>query len=166
MADNCGYMGEAFNVGGRPELLARLQARLELARKVGPEFDSLAFRGVSGAMIAPSLADRLSLGIVAIRKPNDGSHSSAQVEASWGASRYVIVDDLISSGRTCRAIIEAGDEARLTCVGILLYAQPAGGAYDNASRELRSLIINCGQVHPEILFYHEVDRLSPLRFSF
>jgi len=89
-----------------------------------PEFDAIAFRGNSGAMVAPALAMELNKYLVMVRKPNDGSHSDARVEGVIGCNyRYLIVDDTVSSGVTVvtiqKEILRVSPAAE--CVGILTY---------------------------------------------
>jgi hypothetical protein len=88
------------------------------------QFDSIAFRGVSGALTAPILAYMLRKNVLAVRKKpsEDGwSHSSHEVEGDTNARRYIIVDDFVASGKTIRAIFEKihdfAPSAR--CLGIL-----------------------------------------------
>lgn len=85
-----------------------LSQRLELAERAlrTHEFDTLAFRGMSGAFIGPALAAKLKKEMILVRK-NDGSHSPYVTEGYKAASRYIIVDDFIDSGETKRRIIEA-----------------------------------------------------------
>ena len=64
---------------------------------------SLAFTGISGMAIGFSVADILDIPFAVIRKPNDGSHSSRRVEGYMN-SKYVILDDFISSGDTITTI--------------------------------------------------------------
>jgi adenine/guanine phosphoribosyltransferase-like PRPP-binding protein len=70
------------------------------------EFDALAFRGLSGALLAPELASVMGKNIIAVRK-GESCHSDYMVEASPGTRssvRYVIIDDLIDTGATVQAI--------------------------------------------------------------
>ena len=91
----------------------------------GLDFDSIAFRGMSGALIAPIIADTMRKTMILIRKPrtDEQYHSSYGIEGDCGTRRYVIVDDQISSGDTLRAIRagiqEFAPEAK--CVGVVLY---------------------------------------------
>lgn len=74
------------------------------------EFDSIAFRGMSGALIAPILALRLNKTLIMVRKENDGSHfnlySGSLVEGDKAARSYVVVDDFVSTGETLYQIIK------------------------------------------------------------
>lgn len=70
------------------------------------EFDTIAFTGMSGALFAPIVAYKLHKEIVAIRKPRDGSHSDYDTEGYLHASKYIIIDDFVSSGRTVKRIIK------------------------------------------------------------
>ena len=87
----------------------RLKRRIDLAKKVlrTVEFDTLAFRGMSGAFLGPTLALRLNKSMILVRKEDDDSHSFHKVEGNKLASRYVIVDDFVCSGDTQKAIIDA-----------------------------------------------------------
>lgn len=103
----------------------RLAATIDLAAEALSHhtFDSIAFRGMSGALIAPALAVRLRKGMVMVRKDDASSHSSFSVEGNRLASRYIIVDDFVDSGSTRDQIIEAVGRFSLsrdvTCLGVL-----------------------------------------------
>lgn len=90
--------------------------------KLDQQFDSIAFRGISGALIAPVLAMRLNKNLIAVRKSTSGCHSCHTVEGYHGSKRYIIVDDFISSGETVESIISnirefANEDSQ--CVGVL-----------------------------------------------
>lgn len=86
-----------------------LREKVILAQQVleDYDFDTIAFRGMSGALIAPILALNLQKELILVRKPDDDTHSWYKVEGNKSANRYVIVDDFESSGHTKRTIIEA-----------------------------------------------------------
>jgi orotate phosphoribosyltransferase-like protein len=75
---------------------------LELENK----FDAIAFRGLSGSLIAPVVALKLGKTLLAVRKGEE-CHSSRQVEGDLGADRYIIIDDFVSSGETVNKIRKA-----------------------------------------------------------
>jgi adenine/guanine phosphoribosyltransferase-like PRPP-binding protein len=111
----------------RPYLTAEsLQESLELAERVLATchqcFDTIAFRGMSGAFLGPPLAMRFHKGMVMIRKDSDDSHSSMVTEGFTGCNHYVIVDDFVSTKNTINRIIDTiynkiGPET--VCVGVL-----------------------------------------------
>lgn len=69
------------------------------------DFDAIAFRGMSGALIAPTVALLMDKNLLMVRKPEDSNnHSGRDVEGDTAARRYVIIDDLVSSGNTVRTI--------------------------------------------------------------
>jgi len=68
------------------------------------EFDSIAFCGMSGALIAPIVGFLLNKPILMVRK-EDKSHSSHKVEGYEDTRRYIIIDDFICSGDTIRNIV-------------------------------------------------------------
>lgn len=85
------------------------------------EFDAIAFRGMSGALIAPVVASRLKKSLIMVRKPNDDSHSTHKVEGDSAARRYIILDDFCCNGDTQRAIREAITTfaPKAVCLGVL-----------------------------------------------
>lgn len=86
-------------------------------------FDSLAFRGMSGAVIAPPVALALKKHLIMVRKPLDQieTHSDHLVEGNLSSKKYIIIDDFMSSGRTARDIVKAvADFAPAAkCLGML-----------------------------------------------
>jgi hypothetical protein len=70
------------------------------------KFDAIAFRGLSGSLVAPSVALKLGKTLLAVRKEEE-CHSSRQVEGDLGADRYIIIDDFVSSGETINEIRKA-----------------------------------------------------------
>jgi len=86
------------------------------------EFDAIAFRGLSGALFAPTVAMLLDKSLLAVRKGED-CHSSRTVEGDYAALTYVILDDMVSSGETIRVIVEDIKKVMpwAECVGVLQY---------------------------------------------
>ncbi len=66
------------------------------------KLDAVAIRGVSGALVGPTVAETLNLGLCIVRK--DTAHSRYRVEGPRDVTNYVIIDDLVSTGDTVRAI--------------------------------------------------------------
>lgn len=90
--------------------------------------DFIAVRGISGTVMGGALMLSTGVKLAIVRKPNDGTHSGYNVEHALYSRqdkpplRYVIVDDLISTGSTVEAIREAiGRELKAECVAIYLY---------------------------------------------
>ncbi len=109
----------------QPDLLQKVIPRARhILRKYS--FDAIAFRGVSGALTAPTLAYLLKKNVLAVRKIQDDgtledTHSSHTVEGSSNTLRYVIVDDFVSTGRTVAAILNAMRHfaPSTRCIGVL-----------------------------------------------
>jgi len=125
----------------RPAISLKLRSKtvnclIKLIKESGVEFDAIVLRGMSGAIIVPAVADRLKKPFIVCRK-DDKHHSSLQVEYQFDGTiaRYIIIDDLISSGGTIKTIVEMmrneanrdkwEEEGQLSkeikCVGIFLY---------------------------------------------
>lgn len=97
-------------------------------------FDTIAFRGMSGALIAPLVSVILGKPFTMVRKPGEGSHSSCTIEGCTNFKTYVIVDDFMATGKTARAIKEAIDnklmlEVKPTCIGVLQYLRMKPGNF-------------------------------------
>lgn len=97
----------------------------ECCEKLKPlDFDTFVFSGNSGALVAPILAYKMHKELIMVRKPNDDCASRHRVEGFTASKRYVIVDDLVSTGKTMARILKgvqgfASREAEL--VGVLIY---------------------------------------------
>ena len=85
------------------------------------DFDALAFRGVSGAIIAPVLALELRKSIIVVRKTAEKSHLGRTVQGDNNARRYIIVDDFIDSGATVQTIVKEILlwQPHAVCLGVL-----------------------------------------------
>jgi orotate phosphoribosyltransferase len=93
------------------------------------QFDSIAFTGMSGTLVAPTVALRLRKNPVVIRKTTESTHSSCLIEAMAEIGDYIIIDDFRSSGRTLTRIIDAMNGIGITpdqCKGVFLYTGGSG----------------------------------------
>jgi len=116
-----GYLMNAIKQDKRKAVIERTEAAI---RDSNVEYDAIAFMGLSGALIAPGVADRLGKPLIAVRKEKS-VHSPTQVEGYASGRRYIIVDDCVASGTTVRNIFEAlqkaGSFAHYEPAGIFLY---------------------------------------------
>lgn len=104
----------------RESLLCVVRLVTKLIKDSGVQYDSIAFRGMSGALLCPILSLRLRKKMIMVRK-GEKTHSGFKVEGVTEGSRYIIVDDLIVTGRTIDAIISSLPESE--CVGIFLWQE-------------------------------------------
>lgn len=90
-------------------------------------FDAIAFRGMSGAIIAPVIAYEMNLPVIVIRKEYDDTHDFRRVfgfvEPRHHTVKYIIIDDFIETGNTVNEIVKGVSEAvkDSELVGIFLY---------------------------------------------
>jgi orotate phosphoribosyltransferase-like protein len=95
----------------------------------GVDFDTIAFRGISGALVAPIVAHKLKKEIALVRKPEEKTHSYCKYEGHLSIERYVIIDDLVCSGETIAATVlkvrSLVPGAKF--VGVYLYHRSTGG---------------------------------------
>ena len=99
----------------------------KLLRESKIEFDSIAFSGMSGAVVAPMLATVLKKEVVMVRKEQDRApytHSEYRVEGYSAVKRYIIVDDFVSTGDSARYIVKQIHDhftEDAVCVGVFSY---------------------------------------------
>jgi hypothetical protein len=123
------YIKTAITLADRKTIIKDLTALIK-GSKI--DFDAIALRGLSGAMIAPVIADKLNKPLIICRK-DDGHHSNLSIEYADKFGDFIIIDDLISSGDTICHIMKMIDDEwkklvqkdgaikRPRCVGIFLY---------------------------------------------
>ena len=108
-----------FRVALHPEKVRELIPDVKRILK-GVKFEAIAFRGNSGALIAPIVALHLKKTLIMVRKTTEGTHSYKMVEGDWAAKRYIIVDDCIDTGKTARVIQrEIKTWSSAECLGVL-----------------------------------------------
>jgi orotate phosphoribosyltransferase len=112
------YLKHLVDVARLPETVTKL---VKLIKDSEVEFDAIAFRGMSGALIAPIIAMKLKKNMLMVRK-DDGNHFGSNLEGVESSERYIIIDDLICSGNTLRIIREEVTKriATAQCVGVFL----------------------------------------------
>lgn len=127
------YIDAALNNKGRALIVKKAVRTLKKL-----EFDSIVVRGMSGALVGPEVASQLEKNLVLVRKLNDDTHTHVRDAVQYECSRigkYVILDDLVDTGRTLSAIYAAvdrengfrrscGDSVKKeVCVAVYLYNQ-------------------------------------------
>lgn len=163
---NSGYLSPVMTPEGLSSAIAYV---CDLIRRAGitDKFDAIAFRGVSGSMVAPLVCQQLGKFPIIVRKDTDGSHSSDTVEGYAGCRysvdeggwprheympfRYIIVDDFIDSGKTVRAIVDEMGE-RVNCgasklIGVVLWGRQSIGGLRPCVREDRYVKVTTADAH-------------------
>lgn len=118
---------------------ADVKARAEQLVKVLPDVmkstgaEAVIVTGVSGMSIGFAALALLNFPLFVVRKQNDMSHGSViEGPQNVAVTKYLVLDDFVSSGRTIRTIAEAVTSARGTyadaanpegcvCVGVLMH---------------------------------------------
>lgn len=118
-----------------PKQLRRIAGEME-QRRLSLGADVVVVRGLSGTLVASAMSVLFETPIAVVRKPNEKSHGYdieavdyKQVgeydEQPVSYHNWIIIDDLIASGATVSAILEAvksqGEKFTGSCKGILLY---------------------------------------------
>lgn len=96
------YLDHPLSVSKRSAVIERVIKKI---KKSKVNFDVIAFRGVSGALIAPIIADKMKKGLIVVRK-KERHHSNDMVEGEKDKKTYIIIDDFIESGATIKEIIK------------------------------------------------------------
>jgi orotate phosphoribosyltransferase-like protein len=122
------YLGRILNIASLKEIVNKMTNQLQ---QFVHEFDAIAVRGMSGSLVGPQIAMNLDKQLIIVRK--DSSHSQYKVEGGFTSNtRYVILDDFISTGETVKSIIKEIDDTikhyencniHATCVGLAMYKQ-------------------------------------------
>jgi len=111
-------------------------------------FDAIVFRGMSGALVAPIVGYLIKKPVVLVRKDKD-SHSNYWVEGLYEVNRYIIIDDLISSGATMNEILKKMKERHVAefsspheCVGMFLYCDGRGADYKFSTTDGKTIPVS------------------------
>lgn len=143
------YLDKVYDPKGYPRLVERVIKRVEKLRKK-LKFDTIAFRGSSGAAMAFPVACRLRLKLAHVHKTKSHAYRQGDVEGTDEARRFLIIDDFVESGSTLKKIVQSMDRAyglkNALCVGVLLYNECSEW------REKKHLIDKAlGYAHIEVL---------------
>lgn len=121
------YLKSVFDVRLRNRTVAAIVKILKTNRV---KYDTIAVSGVSGITMGSMVAFHLKKRLAIVRKKSDVTHSWITVEHLSESRnkgkfhRYVIIDDLISSGDTVKNIaanIKKETNGKGECVGTVLY---------------------------------------------
>ena len=125
MSCTSSYLTNALHFNLIKKNVKGIVARLKI---LGIEFDGIAFTGMSGALVAPLVADKMKKKLLMVRKDGDGSHSSYAVEGHRDVKRYIVLDDLICTGASVRNVVKGILKMRhnyeltgLECVGVFCW---------------------------------------------
>lgn len=98
------------------------------------EYDSIAVRGVSGAVMGGCLSGQTGKQLTVVRKRGVDSHKECHGQCEGlqhGPHKYIIVDDFVSSGATLAHIISeiqlCNPEAE--CVGFIVYHEEKSNTF-------------------------------------
>lgn len=144
------YLTKVVRQGLRRHTIQKVTEDLSILIQNGLEFDSIVCTGLSGLLIAPSVADILDKQIIVIRKNNEQSHSDYSIEG-FVESPYIIIDDCISTGNTINRIVDqmkhSGYDPK--CLGVYLYA-PEHISF--TSDYILSNLISCPFLHEAVKY--------------
>jgi adenine/guanine phosphoribosyltransferase-like PRPP-binding protein len=88
------------------KLKNRIQKCVNILTPLKNNFDSIAFMGISGALVAPAVASELGKHLIAVRKEKT-RHSTHNVEVGFKKPKnYIIIDDFVDSGSTIKSIVQ------------------------------------------------------------
>lgn len=132
------HTSKVFNPGTFPDLVESVSLRLlRLLDRV--RFDAIAGSGNSGLLLLGAVSYRLGVPLIAVRRGVETTHDSRLVNGFFGGYersgddgpkpgswRYLIIDDLIDTGKTMNRIINSihVEEPHAVPVGILTYRTP------------------------------------------
>jgi adenine/guanine phosphoribosyltransferase-like PRPP-binding protein len=115
----CSHTSLVLNHKSRNKIIIKAVCNL---RKIKDDFDAIACCGTSGLLVVPQIAELLDKNIIVVRKKDDNCYSKFRIEGA-NTLRYIIVDDLICSGKTVKTIIKEIniETPRAKCIGVYCY---------------------------------------------
>ena len=88
-------------------------------------FDSIAFTGLSGCLVAPMIAHSLKVAMIPVRRPYEHCHTGniAEISHGYAYTKTLIIDDFIDSGATIATLFKVlRDEMPMVeVIGIALH---------------------------------------------
>jgi adenine/guanine phosphoribosyltransferase-like PRPP-binding protein len=126
------YLSPLFN----PTVLRRVVANCsKTVKQLKP--DAIVCRGLSGISIAFAVSIATGVPVAVVRK-KDGNHSTFDVEGVINFKSYVVIDDLVDSGKTLKKIRQQvkSKEKDSNCIGVLLYNTKASWRPLKQQREI------------------------------
>lgn len=119
------YLNTCFNIPTRNKTTEEL---VEYIQSSNLKFDSLVVTGISGLVIGSILSYKINKNLCVVRKSRK-THSLLKVESGKDTiDSYLIIDDIMDSGKTVRSIIKELRKAeRISglkrCIGGIFYDQ-------------------------------------------
>jgi orotate phosphoribosyltransferase-like protein len=125
----CSYLEVVTTTDGLRNCVDMLVRKI---RKSKIQFSAIAFRGMSGSLVGPTVALRLKKEFLMVRKEEARTHSEHKVEGTISVTdqTYIIVDDFISSGNTVRETINQIKDVlpNAKCLAVFTY-KPKSNSY-------------------------------------
>lgn len=114
------YLNSIYQVQDYKKLVNKAAAAIKAFKLKNP-FDAIAFTGTSGAALAYPISAMLKIPLICVRK--GANHYGEPIEGCVTATKYIIIDDFISMGRTMKKIISTIKKEMPTAkpVAIFLY---------------------------------------------
>lgn len=141
---NSVYLNQVFNPTNYKKIIRKACKELTPFKD---KFNCVAFRGMSGALLGPHIANRLGKYMIIARKTTDRSHSCLSLEgvSVYESIKYIIVDDFIYTGNTIskiqKEIGKVYHDAEM--VGVYLYLLRTVNQSVYKKYGLDKLLINC-----------------------
>jgi adenine/guanine phosphoribosyltransferase-like PRPP-binding protein len=95
------YLSKIFNRKEQDKVISEIK---QLIKEKELKFDGFIVTGISGITMGSVLSRVLRKDLVIVRKANDGTHSSYNVENYKHDKSYIFLDDLIASGATYKNV--------------------------------------------------------------
>lgn len=118
-----GYNSDLFNPRMLREKVIRVARNIEILKRKHVPIECMVARGKSGMGMAFPLSMETGIPVVVARKEDERSHGMP-LEGDGNFGTYVIIDDFIDSGDTCKSIVQqiTSEHGNTRCIAILLYS--------------------------------------------
>lgn len=160
----CNYLSDIFDNANRNKIIKNLVRSIK--QHTDLDFNAVVVTGVSGLIVGPQVASKLKKQLIVIRK-SEKTHSENSVEHlikykydCGTILKYIVIDDLIETGKTIRRIKKKlqyeFDDCKLESKGIFLY---------HNQRTRRRRILKAPQFLMSVIKNHRHKFFTPFRKS-
>lgn len=98
------------------------------------KINAIAFTGSSGAALAYPVSYITGIPLLCIRKSTKDNHYRNRLEGHVNPKNYIIIDDIIATGRTVKSIRKAiaKESPKSKLLNVVLYNQFGGNGFDSS----------------------------------
>ena len=98
-----GYLFEVLDPIKAARIINKIVTQVRNLKKKVKKIDAIVVTGVSGLLVGPTVSLRTKIPIIVVRK-KETTHSYLEVEGVQNIKNYIIIDDIVETGKTVETI--------------------------------------------------------------